>query len=129
MRFTSNAFIVSTVALLSLITPGVNAAVADITTPTSGQTVNVFDSIVVTWTITNSQGLDGVDCDIALLHEDDAPVPASPGILQSGVSLLGGTSNGAVQIPDVTSGDNYFMQLLSSDQSTVFAQSGTFSIV
>jgi hypothetical protein len=49
MRFTSNAFIVSTVALLSLITPGVNAAVADITTPTSGQTVNVFDSIVVTW--------------------------------------------------------------------------------
>jgi hypothetical protein len=26
------------------------------------------------------------------------------------VSLLGGTSNGAVQIPDVTSGDNYFMQ-------------------
>jgi hypothetical protein len=49
MRFTSNAFIVSTVALLSLITPGVNAAVADITSPTSGQTINVFSSIEVTW--------------------------------------------------------------------------------
>jgi hypothetical protein len=48
MRFTSNAFIVSTVALLSLITPGVNAAVADITSPTSGQTINVFSSIEVT---------------------------------------------------------------------------------
>jgi len=49
MRFTSNAFIVSTVALLSLITPVVNANVAVITTPSAGQTVNVFDPIVVTW--------------------------------------------------------------------------------
>ena len=49
MRFTSNAFIVSTVALLSLITPVVNAAVADITTPTTGQTLNVGDSIYVKW--------------------------------------------------------------------------------
>ena len=49
MRFTSNAFIVSTVALLSLITQGVNANVAVITTPSAGQTVNAFDSIVVTW--------------------------------------------------------------------------------
>ncbi|KAF8499598.1 hypothetical protein F5888DRAFT_1802095 [Russula emetica] len=133
MRFISNAFIVSTVALLSLITPGVNANVAQITNPASGQTFNVHDSVEVTWTVTNSQGLGGVNCDIALLHTEDAPVPASPGILQSGVPILngesnGGQSNGPVQIPDVTSGDNYFLQLLSSDQSTVFAQSGTFTI-
>ena len=60
MRFTSNAFIISTAALLSLITPGVNAAdatsavnthdsIAVITTPSAGQTVNAFDSIVVAW--------------------------------------------------------------------------------
>jgi hypothetical protein len=49
MRFTSNAFIVSTVALLSPITPVVNAAVADITTPAGGQTLMVYDSIYVKW--------------------------------------------------------------------------------
>jgi hypothetical protein len=49
MRFTSNAFIVSTVVLLSLTTLFVNAAVAEITTPASGQTLNVYDSIYVIW--------------------------------------------------------------------------------
>ena len=49
MRFISNAFIVSTVALLSLMTLAVNANVGVITTPASGQQLNVLDSIEVTW--------------------------------------------------------------------------------
>jgi hypothetical protein len=49
MRFTSNAFIVSTVALLSLITPVVNAAVANFKVPTGGQTLMVYDSIYIKW--------------------------------------------------------------------------------
>ena len=107
MRFTWNAFIVSTVALLSLITPVVNAAgdVGVITQPAAGDKFNVFQSVNVVWyvvkrvrgdsdsesersvssevidggyycrTITNSAGLNGVVCDIALLHVETAPVP------------------------------------------------------
>ena len=50
MRFTSNAFIVSTVALLSLIAPVAadSGDVAQITSP-SGQTLNAFQSIDVSW--------------------------------------------------------------------------------
>jgi hypothetical protein len=50
MRFTSNAFIVSTVALLSLITTVAadSGDVAQITSP-SGQTLNAFQSIDVSW--------------------------------------------------------------------------------
>ena len=51
MRFTWNAFIVSTVALLSLITPVVNAAgdVGVITQPAAGDKFNVFQSVNVVW--------------------------------------------------------------------------------
>jgi hypothetical protein len=49
MRFTSNTFIVSTVALLSLITPGVNADVAEITTPATGSKWMAYDPIYVEW--------------------------------------------------------------------------------
>jgi hypothetical protein len=50
MRFISSTSIVFTVALLSLIAPGVNADVAAvITTPSSGQKINAFDSINVIW--------------------------------------------------------------------------------
>ena len=50
MRFTSNAFIVSTVALLSLITPLVYADnEVTVTTPAAGQVVNAFDSIEIAW--------------------------------------------------------------------------------
>ena len=56
MRFTWNAFIVSTVALLSLITPVVNAVdsdVAVINSPSAGQTVNLFQPVDVTWYVVN----------------------------------------------------------------------------
>jgi len=50
MRFTLNAFIVSTVAVLSLVTPVVNAAdPATITTPKSGDTLNTFVPFDVKW--------------------------------------------------------------------------------
>ena len=54
MRFTLNAFIVSTVALLSLITPVVNAVdVGVINSPSAGQTVNLFQPVDVTWYVVN----------------------------------------------------------------------------
>ncbi len=50
MRFTSsNAFIASTVALLSLITPIVSAATATITSPAAEQTLQAFGSVQVQW--------------------------------------------------------------------------------
>ena len=54
MRFTSNAFIVSIVALLSLITPVVNAVdSAVITSPSAGQTLKAFQLVDVTWYVVN----------------------------------------------------------------------------
>ena len=55
MRFTSNAFIISTVALLSLITPVVNANVAVFTSPTAGEQLNAFQSVDVTWYVGESE--------------------------------------------------------------------------
>ena len=55
MRFTSNAFIVSTVALvLSLITPVVNAVdVAVMNSPSAGQILYAYQSVDVTWYVVN----------------------------------------------------------------------------
>jgi hypothetical protein len=50
MQFTSNAFIVSTVALLSLMTPVVNAAaVADIISPAAGDKLYIGEMLNVKW--------------------------------------------------------------------------------
>lgn len=51
MRFTLNAFILSTVALLSLITPLVHADgdAVTVTNPVAGETLNAFESVDVTW--------------------------------------------------------------------------------
>ena len=49
MQFASNNFIISTVALLSLITPGVNADVAVITTPATGSKWMAYSLIYVEW--------------------------------------------------------------------------------
>ncbi|KAI0279505.1 hypothetical protein BGY98DRAFT_421868 [Russula aff. rugulosa BPL654] len=130
MRFNSNAFVVSTVALLSLITPVVNAqTVATFTEPAGGESFNVSQSVLVKWTV-NDPTVGPADCSIALLHNSGDPnVSPSPSILQSNVPLQNGESNGPVTIPRVESGDSYFMQLLTADQSFVFAQSNPFSIV
>jgi len=54
MRFTSNAFIFSAVALLSLIIPVVNAVdVAVINSPSAGQKLNAFQLVDVTWYVVN----------------------------------------------------------------------------
>ena len=51
MRFTSNAaaYILSTVALLSLITPVVYAYPATFTDPQAGRIVHAFDSLTIKW--------------------------------------------------------------------------------
>ena len=101
MRFTWNSFIVSTVTLLALITPVVNAVdnVAKITVPKAGAVLNVDQSVNVVWyvrgdsesersvssevidggyycrTIPDSErNLVGVACNMALLHVGTAPV-------------------------------------------------------
>jgi hypothetical protein len=60
MRFTSNAFIVATVALLSLVTPGVNAFVAEFTFPAGGEIFNAFEPITVTWYVVKRENQSAV---------------------------------------------------------------------
>ena len=87
MRFTSNAaaFILSTVALLSLITPVICAFPATFTNPKTGQTVNAFDTITIAWYVVKRDNLSTVCHHRSLM----ADITAGSSTKERGMSLMG----------------------------------------
>ncbi|KAI0279503.1 hypothetical protein BGY98DRAFT_421824 [Russula aff. rugulosa BPL654] len=111
MRFNSDAFILSTVALLSLLITPVVIAEGDpitITYPTAGSTFNVLQQLPVVWTVNDlNQGDVPVSIGLVLVDSENPNEPKSPNELQNGVSILSGHSDGDIMIPNFLDGDAY----------------------
>ncbi|KAI0279502.1 hypothetical protein BGY98DRAFT_933164 [Russula aff. rugulosa BPL654] len=113
MRFNSNAFILPTVALLSLITPVVNADEYDITitSPPAGATFHPLQSISVAWVINNPKDLEGQMGNIGLSITSENPSVSCTFRhvirVESGDLVLSGQSNGDITLPNWVVGSAY----------------------